>query len=1139
MADIAHPNLVLPLELLCGNGEGGETALVMEYVNGTGLLEFLRALPTADRIDRLDGILTQLAAALAEIHGRGLIHRDVKPSNILVTPSGRIVLLDYGFVVPSSLADATFLGTPIYMSPEVVRGQPATAAADWYAVGTILYEVITGAPPFPRDIASNLAAKSGLEPAPTLEVADCPAALAGLTHRLLASDPTERAGRDAVYAYLGLTRPSGEPLHGRSRDHIVGRDAELARLMAISDNKHPPGLTLVRLHGAPGMGKSSLMSAWLQEAAQSAQVWVLCGRCYERDATPYQALDDIIAQLAEAIERLPLAYRPSFEPLLMDALARGFPTIGLGLGATHKPGVDPVSLRHDAYLGMSRTMNALVAGRRVIIAIDDLQWGDADSAELLLALAAGSAVPMTIVLAYRTDERDASPFLSALSAPERLRGDLVIDVPVGAVASEHARRIVASVMPTLGDSEVDAIVQEADGCPFLLERNAAAKSLAPAQSPTPGEPSQVPESYARSRSALEADTLRLVSVAGRPLPTRVLAAASSNDSLTAVVTSLRNHRLIRTSGVGEMMVLDTYHARIRASVVAELRPDASRTIHRRLAEAMLASGASDAELLCRHFAASDAPQRAVPYALAAAEHALDLLAFDHASSLFRLALSVVRPEDPTLDRARRGLARSLELAGRGREAGQTLLACAAEGPPDRQALLRLAADQFLISGHLQEATPITRTLLREAGLVWPESRLRARWVLLEAFLRMLLAAPRSEPWAGAAPSDAIRFRIELYSSIGRGLSSYDALRAPTFIFEAARLSLRHGHDDLATLGMSYLGFVTGLSGKLRATRKAARWLDAARQLATVRGDARGLHFARVVAGIIAVCRLRWAQAVQALDEGIAGLEADCVGVQWEIATAKATLLHAIFYRGDMTALRARTGAYARDARSRGDLALETEARLYTAANWLADDDIAHAHDAIAQAIANWQSSEFQYQHWIALRFEAYAHLYASTVTAAFVQRYDEGSAKAHRAGLTAMQVMRVEIAALRGLLALARGLGERDEAKALRRALAALRKEPDCPVAEAMAQLLDAEQAASDPSRARARAPGDLRARAQGLEAARDRFHACGMPAHRAAVSFRLAGVNDNAEERKRALNALRALGVAAPERFARMLLPH
>ncbi|HEY5947204.1 MAG TPA: serine/threonine-protein kinase, partial [Kofleriaceae bacterium] len=142
LQEVQHPNLVSFGELI---EDAGHWFFTMELVEGVPLLEYV-ARPRDDR--RLRHAFGQLAAALSALHASGLIHRDVKPSNALVTAEGRVVLLDFGLVSDvrgryESMHD-NIVGTAAYMAPEQAAGQPITPAADWYAFGVNLYEALTG-----------------------------------------------------------------------------------------------------------------------------------------------------------------------------------------------------------------------------------------------------------------------------------------------------------------------------------------------------------------------------------------------------------------------------------------------------------------------------------------------------------------------------------------------------------------------------------------------------------------------------------------------------------------------------------------------------------------------------------------------------------------------------------------------------------------------------------------------------------------------------------------------------------------------------------------------------------------------------------------------------------------------------------
>src|SRR6185312_9895552 len=113
---------------------------------------------TPEKERRLREALAQLVEALAALHEAGRIHRDVKPSNVLVTAEGRVVLLDFGLATGFG-SDHRIAGTPAYMAPEQIACEPLTPAADWYAVGVMIFAALTGRLPFDGEVPQILDAK--------------------------------------------------------------------------------------------------------------------------------------------------------------------------------------------------------------------------------------------------------------------------------------------------------------------------------------------------------------------------------------------------------------------------------------------------------------------------------------------------------------------------------------------------------------------------------------------------------------------------------------------------------------------------------------------------------------------------------------------------------------------------------------------------------------------------------------------------------------------------------------------------------------------------------------------------------------------------------------------------------------------
>jgi serine/threonine-protein kinase len=182
--------------------------MVFEYIEGESLRAYLKShgpLP----IDEVVGIGRQLADTLDYVHGQGVVHRDLKPDNIIIGPDGRITLTDFGIALQLASRRLTFshltnaVGTPDYMAPEQVRGERGDARIDVYALGVVLYELLTGVVPYPTGDALE-AMRRKVETDPPLvrrNRPDVPLALEAILYRALRRRPTQRYASMADMAH--------------------------------------------------------------------------------------------------------------------------------------------------------------------------------------------------------------------------------------------------------------------------------------------------------------------------------------------------------------------------------------------------------------------------------------------------------------------------------------------------------------------------------------------------------------------------------------------------------------------------------------------------------------------------------------------------------------------------------------------------------------------------------------------------------------------------------------------------------------------------------------------------------------------------------------------------------------------------
>jgi eukaryotic-like serine/threonine-protein kinase len=221
---LSHPNVVRVYD--AGEADG-RPFMVMEYVPGTSLADVGR-LPVSRVVD----LGMQACAGLQHAHEAGLVHRDVKPANLLVREDGVLKIADFGIARAAESTRhtqaGTLLGTAAYLAPEQIAGEDATSASDIYSLGAVLYELLTGRPPYSFGSLGELAAKQSegvIEPAGDL--ADVPRAVEAAVMHALARDPSFRPASAAELAQELAPSTTAEqptrPLPSRRTLTVPGR----------------------------------------------------------------------------------------------------------------------------------------------------------------------------------------------------------------------------------------------------------------------------------------------------------------------------------------------------------------------------------------------------------------------------------------------------------------------------------------------------------------------------------------------------------------------------------------------------------------------------------------------------------------------------------------------------------------------------------------------------------------------------------------------------------------------------------------------------------------------------------------------------------------------------------------------------
>jgi serine/threonine protein kinase/tetratricopeptide (TPR) repeat protein len=486
------------------------------------------------------GLVRRLCSPLAFLHGEGVVHRDLKPDNVFVRPDGRPVLMDFGIVSrfggelsrEELEVGGKLFGTVAYMAPEQGRGEFVDARADLYSLGCILYELVTGRPPFVGEsLLHVLRQHFKAEPVPPSRLAaDMPAGLEALILQLLAKEPHKRLGHaGAVAEALGrLGAPGDAPAEEPPakaylyRPRFVGREQPLAELMERLEQTGARRGGLVLIGGESGVGKTRLAME-LASAAHRREVRVLTGECVpgaasgeRRAASEEQTSSSGLAALPESA-RAP-SLRSDRSPSLaaaagpLHALRRPLQAVAdrcreLGPTETERllggraatlaryepalralPGLEalpePEELSTDAaplrvFHALCETFAALAEARPLLLVLDDLQWADELTLGFVGFLVQGGHLEgkaWLLVGTYRSEEAGARGWLEPLEAGAALR------LRLGRLEQGAVRSLVGDMLalPEPDERFVQALARHAEGNAFFIAeylRTAVAEGL--------------------------------------------------------------------------------------------------------------------------------------------------------------------------------------------------------------------------------------------------------------------------------------------------------------------------------------------------------------------------------------------------------------------------------------------------------------------------------------------------------------------------------------------------------------------------------------------------------------------------------------------------------------------------------------
>jgi len=669
-----HAHLVTIFDI---GDDDGRPYIVSEFVAGGELRHEMRAVAGPLPLERALAVARGVARALAFAHARGIVHRDVKPANIWLSEDGAAKLGDFGLAFGADRSrltqDGTFVGTAAYIAPEQALGAGADARSDLYALGCVLYEMVTGRVPFAGDdMVSVISQHIETAPvAPSWHNADVPRALDALILQLLAKSPDDRPqSADALLAMLDAlssappqaAAPSAaNPLDRLAAGVFVGREREVEELRRGLDDALSGRGRLLLLVGEPGIGKTRTASE-LCTYARLRGAQALIGRCYEGEGAPaYWPWVQAIRSYVEGCDAVEL--QSEMGPGAAD-IAQVVSAVHVKLpGLTAPPPIEPDQARFRLFDSITTFLKNASRRQPLVLLLDDLHWADKASLLLLQFLARDLAGARLLVLGtYRDVELGRQhPLAQTLAELARAQtGTRVLLRGLGEPEVAHYIEMTAGSTPS--DALVAAVFRETEGNPFFLSEvvrlivaDGRLRDSGDATSWTVAIPQSVREVVGRRLDRLSEECNRVLTsaaVIGREFALDALERVTRIEGgrLLELVEEAEAARVIEEVR-GERALIGRYsfsHALIRETLYEELSTPRRVLLHRQIGEALeqLYAANVDPHLteLAHHFFES-APggdvEKAIDYARRAGDRARSLVAWEEAAAHYERALQAL------------------------------------------------------------------------------------------------------------------------------------------------------------------------------------------------------------------------------------------------------------------------------------------------------------------------------------------------------------------------------------------------------------------------------------------------------------------------------------------------------------------
>jgi tetratricopeptide (TPR) repeat protein len=682
-----HPNIVGIFDM---GEENGQPYVVLPLMPGgdvEGLIEKApeRRLPIENAI----GITKSVCKGLEYAHGKGIIHRDLKPGNVWLSGDGQARIGDFGLALAVELSRLTqegmMVGTYYYMPPEQAMGGEVSFKADLYSLGAMLYEMVTGRPPFTGDDTVAIIGQHINTPpvSPSWHRPDLPPALAALILRLLEKDPNKRpaSALEVLKALEAIEAGKAEKVSSQEAEILsqnplyrrvfVGREPELRQLQSAFDAAASGQGSLTMVVGEPGIGKTAITEQLATYAALRGGK-ALVGHCYEEGSLSLPYLAFIEAMRSYAAARDVTELKKELGPGAPD-VGRIVSEVRERLNIPPSPKENPEEEKYRLMQAVTEFLGNIAVTQPLVIVLEDLHTADRGTLEMLGHVARNLGNKRLLLLGtYRDIEVDRThPLSSSLADLRRLPN--FNRVIIRGLNADEVRRMLASIAGQevpWGLAEV--VHRQTEGNPlfvqevirYLAEEGVFVRDKGRWQtkSDTPVEmriPDGLRDVIGKRLSSLSESCNRLLSTAsviGREFRLEVLQKVSgmSDEDLFKALEEARKAAVIEErTGTGAVVNYRFAHAFFRQTLYEEIIAPRRIRLHQQVARALeevyKARLEEHATELAEQFSyTSDAVElkKAVSYGEMAAKRATSVYAYGEAVRLLEQAIKVQEILDP-------------------------------------------------------------------------------------------------------------------------------------------------------------------------------------------------------------------------------------------------------------------------------------------------------------------------------------------------------------------------------------------------------------------------------------------------------------------------------------------------------------